>query len=94
MYGGGATPVRAVNDVSLTLHRGEILGIAGESGSGKSTLARAVTRLLRPPAEIVSGEMLYTRPRPARQIDIAGLARQGAAQVPLGRGLDRLPVAR
>jgi peptide/nickel transport system ATP-binding protein/peptide/nickel transport system permease protein len=72
-YRGGGTPVRAVNDVSLTLHRGEILGIAGESGSGKSTLARAVTRLLRPPAEIVSGEMTYTS-RNGERIDIAGLS--------------------
>jgi peptide/nickel transport system permease protein len=71
-YRGGGTPVRAVNDVSLTLRRGEILGIAGESGSGKSTLARAVTRLLRPPAEIVSGEMTYTS-RTGERIDIAGL---------------------
>jgi peptide/nickel transport system permease protein len=72
-YRGGGTPVRAVNDVSLTLRRGEILGIAGESGSGKSTLAKAVTRLLRPPAEIVSGEMTYTA-RDGRQVDILGLA--------------------
>jgi peptide/nickel transport system permease protein len=72
VYGGGSAPVQAVNDVSLTLHRGEVLGIAGESGSGKSTLARAVTRLLRPPAEIVAGEMIYTD-RSGRQIDIAGL---------------------
>jgi peptide/nickel transport system permease protein len=71
-YRGGGTPVRAVNDVSLTLHRGEILGIAGESGSGKSTLARTITRLLRPPAEIVSGEMTYTS-RTGERIDIAGL---------------------
>ncbi len=68
----GGTPVRAVNDVTLTLHRGEVLGIAGESGSGKSTLARAVTRLLRPPAGIVSGEMIYTD-RNGRQADIVGL---------------------
>jgi peptide/nickel transport system permease protein len=73
VYGSGSAPVQAVNDVSLTLHRGEVLGIAGESGSGKSTLARAVTRLLRPPAEIVAGEMVYTD-RSGRQIDIAGLA--------------------
>jgi oligopeptide/dipeptide ABC transporter ATP-binding protein len=73
VYGGGGAPVQAVNDVSLTLHRGEVLGIAGESGSGKSTLARAVTRLLRPPAEIVAGEMVYTD-RSGRRIDIAGLA--------------------
>jgi peptide/nickel transport system permease protein len=72
-YRGGGTPVRAVNDVSLTLHRGEILGIAGESGSGKSTLARTITRLLRPPAEIVSGDMTYTS-RAGDRIDIAGLS--------------------
>jgi peptide/nickel transport system ATP-binding protein len=51
--------VHAVTDVSFTLRRGEILGLAGESGSGKSTLAYAITRLLRPPAEITSGEILY-----------------------------------
>ena len=70
---GATAPVRAVNDVSLTLHRGEVLGIAGESGSGKSTLARAVTRLLRPPGMIVSGEMIYTN-RSGRELDIAALA--------------------
>jgi peptide/nickel transport system ATP-binding protein len=51
--------VHAVTDVSFTLQRGEILGLAGESGSGKSTLAYAITRLLRPPALITGGEILY-----------------------------------
>jgi peptide/nickel transport system ATP-binding protein len=54
----GAT-VHAVTDVSFTLRRGEILGIAGESGCGKSTLVYAITRLLGPLAEITAGEVLY-----------------------------------
>lgn len=58
-YQTGDIPVHAVNDVSFKLHRGQILGLAGESGSGKSTLAYAITRLLRPPAVVSSGEILY-----------------------------------
>src|SRR5205085_960952 len=55
--------VHALTEVSITLERGQILGLAGESGSGKSTLAYAITRLLRPPAEITGGQLLYF-PRP------------------------------
>ncbi len=60
-YYAASGTVHAVADVSLTLQRGEILGLAGESGSGKSTLAYAITRLLRPPAVITGGEVLYSR---------------------------------
>lgn len=49
------TLLRAVDDVSFTMKRGEILGLVGESGSGKSTLARCVMNICRP----TSGEVYY-----------------------------------
>ena len=44
--------VRAVDGVSLTIGRSEIVGLAGESGCGKSTMANAIMQLLRPPARL------------------------------------------
>src|SRR5580658_5104923 len=55
----GPRPTRAVRDVTVELRRGEVLGIAGESGCGKSTLAYALTRMLRPPAELTRGSITY-----------------------------------
>ncbi|MGW7424067.1 dipeptide ABC transporter ATP-binding protein [Streptomyces sp. NPDC054813] len=53
--GGEAQTLRAVDDVSLTLRRGQTLALVGESGSGKSTTARLVLRL----AEATSGQVLF-----------------------------------
>jgi peptide/nickel transport system ATP-binding protein len=58
-YGLGDDAVHAIRDVNLTLHRGEVLGLAGESGSGKSTLAYGLTRLLPPPGVVRGGEVLF-----------------------------------
>jgi peptide/nickel transport system ATP-binding protein len=52
-------PVAAVKNVTIDIKRGEIVGLAGESGSGKTTLAYGVQRLLKPPAVITSGSVVF-----------------------------------
>jgi len=62
--------VKAVDHVSLSLHPGEVVGLAGESGSGKSTLAYGACRLLRSPAVITGGTVTYRGRRMADPVDV------------------------
>jgi peptide/nickel transport system ATP-binding protein len=78
-YGLGDRAVHAVRDVSLTLHRGEVLGLAGESGSGKSTLAYGMTRLLAPPGVITGGQVIY-HPPDDEPYDVLGLSDRALRQ--------------
>jgi len=90
-YSAANGVVHAVDTVSFTLQRGEILGLAGESGCGKSTLAYAITRLLRPPAYITAGEVLYHPPEGRERSPlISKLTRAGQAAGPVDGALDIL----
>jgi oligopeptide transport system ATP-binding protein len=53
--GKNKEPVKAVNDVSFDINRGEVLGLVGESGSGKSTIGRSILRLV----PITSGQVSF-----------------------------------
>ncbi len=57
-YDTEAGQVKAVDDVSFSLLRGQRMGLVGESGSGKTTMAMALMRLHKPPAIIAGGQAL------------------------------------
>ncbi len=64
LFGGHKETIRAVDGVSLTLRKGEILGLVGESGCGKSTLSRTVMQLIPPTSGsiLLDGTELTTLP--------------------------------
>ncbi|WP_170336316.1 dipeptide ABC transporter ATP-binding protein [Ruegeria arenilitoris] len=66
MFRTDITKVRAVDDVSFTIKKGETVGLVGESGSGKTTVGRAILRAIDPP----DGEVVFHRKKKG-DIDLA-----------------------
>ena len=69
VYGSGATAVTALDNINLTVNKGDIHGIIGMSGAGKSTLIRCVNRLDTPTEgsiEIDGQDILAMNPRQLR----------------------------
>lgn len=84
-------PVHAVKHASLTLKKGEFVGLVGESGAGKSTLGFAIAGFSQPPAKIVGGRILF------KGVDISTLTpdqlkqqRQGGFAMVLQAGMNAL----
>src|SRR5271168_4176542 len=78
LFGRNAGVVRAVDDVSFSIARGETLSLVGESGCGKTTTSRCILRAIRP----TGGEIIFHTSSGA-DIDVAQLDRK--ARRPLRR---------
>ncbi len=58
-FGSGAGAIRAVADVTLDVHAGEIYALVGESGCGKSTLAYSLLGVVPEPGRVIAGDVRY-----------------------------------
>jgi peptide/nickel transport system ATP-binding protein len=56
-----AGAVKAVDDVSLVVNRGEVLGLVGESGCGKSVTSLSIMRLISQPGRVIAGEIIFDK---------------------------------
>ena len=64
------TTVKAVNDISFTLNKGETVGIVGESGSGKSVTSLSAMRLIPSPPGIISGGGIVFHKKNKEKVDL------------------------
>ena len=67
--------IRAVEGVDLTIHRGEVLGVVGESGCGKTVTAQSVLRIIPPPGQIDSGQILFHPPGSSNAQSVVDIAK-------------------
>ncbi len=75
-------PFLAVDNISLEVRQGEIVGVIGPNGAGKSSVVRAITGLVRP----TSGTVSFLG-QPTLEVPVHDLIRRGLSLVPEGRGL-------
>ena len=76
-YFGVEREVRAVDDITMTIRKNEVYGIAGESSSGKTSFIKVLAAAIRPPMRIVAGSVKY---------DFKNGDRRGDAPPPADRG--------
>ncbi len=81
-FPGNGRPIRAVDDVSFHVRRGETLGLVGESGCGKSVTALSIMRLVQPPGAIESGA-IYFRDRDLFALSEREMRRVRGAEISL-----------
>ncbi|MFO7699939.1 MAG: ATP-binding cassette domain-containing protein, partial [Acidimicrobiia bacterium] len=70
--------VKAVDEVSIHVDRGEVLGIVGESGCGKSVMSFSIMGLVPKPGAVVAGKILFNG-RDIREMSERELRRSGAS---------------
>ncbi len=58
-FGSEKRPFRAVDQVCLTIDKGEVVGIVGESGSGKSVTAKAIMGLIDWPGRVTAEQLTF-----------------------------------
>jgi peptide/nickel transport system ATP-binding protein len=70
------TTVKAVNNISFTLNKGETVGIVGESGSGKSVTSLSAMRLIPSPPGVISGGSIFFHAKNGEKVDLLKLSEE------------------